>query len=81
MTTTALKCPNCGATTGKTGQPFKNLSGLNTHINLHCEKKPAKASASACAHSYKLLNSNDDRMSQAIEAGHTKYCSKCGDLQ
>jgi hypothetical protein len=80
MTATALKCPHCEATTGKTGQPFKNLSGLNTHINLHCEKKPAKVFS--CTHTrYKLLNGNDSRMAQAIAAGHTKYCEKCGDLQ
>lgn len=92
MTTTLLKCEFCGQETTKNGQPFKNHSALNTHINMHCSKKPTKeksmehpmvTATKFCVHAYKLLNSNstNETMQRIIAAGHTKGCSKCGDLQ
>lgn len=81
MTITALKCPHCEAETTKNGQAFKNMSALNTHINMHCPKKPQKAAPTACVHKIALLNSNHAVMLAAINAGHTTYCTKCGDLQ
>jgi hypothetical protein len=87
MTILALKCQFCGQETTKNGQPFKNHSALNTHINMHCSNKPAKVSnpnvTTICNHTYQLLNSNSVNpvVKAIIAAGHTKACKKCGDLQ
>lgn len=93
MTTTLLKCRFCGLETTKNGQPFKNHSALNTHINMHCPKKTEtniELASKDCVHVYQLLNSNsvllnsnsiNEIVQQIIAKGYTKCCKKCGDLQ
>lgn len=89
MSNEELKCPHCGATKLKNGEPFKNRSALNTHINVHCPKKPLKP-AGGCKngeeHKYKLINpqmmkNNRFDFARALNDGYTKICEKCGDLQ
>jgi hypothetical protein len=78
-TAAALKCPHCGATTTKNGQPYKNRSALNTHINMHCEKKPLAAETEH-KHKWALLNPDKQDHGRAIQAGYTKHCA-CGELE
>jgi hypothetical protein len=78
MESTILKCPHCEATTTKNGQPFKNKSALNTHINVHCSKKPVGASH---VHKFILLNPDRGDHGRAMNAGYLKICTGCGDLE
>jgi hypothetical protein len=75
-----LKCPYCGATTTKNGQAFKNKSSLNTHINIHCEKKPqAESKPTGHSHKWKLLQPTRADYARAMNAGYNKICD-CGEL-
>lgn len=74
-----LECPHCGETTTKNGQPYKNISALNTHIRMHC-KKNAPIEGAAHTHKYSLLKPTRPDYARAMNAGFTKICHGCGDL-
>lgn len=78
--TVILKCSQCGTEKTKSGQAFKNASALNTHMNMHCEKKPLKVAEGKHVHKWNLLNGNLVDHARAINAGHTKLCS-CGEVE
>jgi hypothetical protein len=85
-TTTDLKCPNCGATTTKNGQPFKNGSALHTHMHVHCPKKSAGAAGTdkkcECKDGgkWRLLNNRHKYEAMAIEQGASEVCTVCLEL-
>lgn len=84
-----LKCPNCGQATTKNGQPFKNRSALNTHINVHCAARDSyrggggsdRGGGGGHECKFSLLNPANATAARAIQAGYTKYCKECGELQ
>jgi hypothetical protein len=75
-----LKCPHCGSTSTKKG-PYKNMSALNTHINVHCPKNPKLQAPSESNHTHKfaLLKPITVAHARAIEDGYTKICD-CGEI-
>lgn len=83
METTILKCPHCGSAATKNGLPYKNISALNTHVRMHCDKNPNSSvlrSAAAHSHKFTLLKPISDAHINAMNQGYTKICNECGEL-
>lgn len=80
--TDQLKCDQCGVTTTKNGQPFKNISALNTHRNVHCPNKESATSGGSEDHTHKwqLLKPISAAHTKAMAAGYTKIC-ECGEIE